>query len=160
MNEIFDYDQVAPELFGKNFLVARSIWFDPSFPERGFSIGGVITRVDVPDKDAFPLTMERIFVYVQFWGEDAEYLFRVRMVRIGFDEDGDAMEVHVGPDGQFKEFFMPTKRLVEVSSLEFVQQLAFPLSNVVFEEPATYEFQLYAHDRDEPIANERIEIRG
>lgn len=148
-----------PMLVGRHLIVTRSIWYDPKFPERGFSLGGVVTRMDVSE-DELPLRLSRLFVYAQLWGDDAEYRFRVRLVRIGIDDDGEPVEIQVGPNGVPVEYPMPGERSVEVSSLVFVQEVAYALTNLVFESAGTYEFQLFADDREEPVAAERMEIRS
>jgi hypothetical protein len=74
-------------------------------------------------------------------------------------EDDEEIEVHLGRNGEPREFPTPGQRSVPVSELEYINEIAFPIGPVPFVEPGTYEFQLWADGYDEPIAVERVLAR-
>jgi hypothetical protein len=146
-----------PNLFGRHLHVCRSVWFDNKQPEKGFSLGGLVAHLAIPEGWAFPLLIDKLFMYVQLWGDDAEYQFRIRLVRIESTED-EEREVDLGPNGEVREFMIPSKRLVDVSTLIFVQEVAFPIRNVYFPISGLYEFQLWAEGFETPVVSERINV--
>jgi len=120
---------------------------------------GVLAHFDLPDGVEYPLRYERLFVYLQLWGETGEYRFRIRLVRIeslGYDEE---MEVPLGIGGENKDFHSPFGRPFELTGLNYVDEMALPLESIRINDPGLYEFQLFAEGIDEPLARERILAR-
>jgi len=150
------------ELHVAHFLLCRKIWYNNTKPEEGFSLLGVLAHFDLPDGVEYPLRYERLFVYLQLWGETGEYRFRIRLVRIeslgylGYDE---AMEVPLGIGGENKDFHSPFGRPFELTGLNYVDEMALTLESIRINDPGLYEFQLFAEGIDEPLARERILAR-
>jgi hypothetical protein len=92
-------------------------------------------------------------------GETGEYRFRIRLVRIekqGYDEE---VEVPLGIGGVYKDFDSPFGRPFELTGLNYVDEMAFPIDALRINDPGLYEFQLFVEGMDEPIARERILAR-
>ena len=152
-------DEPEPELHGAVLLVCRSLWYDHRYPERGYGLAGMLTHFESPDGSDFPQRVERMFVYAQLWGTPGEYRLWVRLVRVdkvGYDEE---VEVQLGAGGQPRNFPMPTSRPMEISGLNFIDEVAFPIESVPFGDVGVYEFQLWSDVSAEAIARYRIQAR-
>jgi len=150
-----DYEDPA-ELRGVHLLTCRRIWFDNQKAEAGFGLAGIITHIVPPEGYQYPFRLDRVFVYSQLWGDAGEYRLRVRLVKIVTSEDDKEEEMHLGPNGNPREFPMPAQRPAVVTGLEYVEQVAFPIGPVPFREAGLYEFQLWADGIDQPISRERV----
>lgn len=148
-----------PKLHCPHLLLCRSIWFDASRPERGFSLGGVRTALAPSDRRQFPFGVERLFAYAQLWGEPGEYHLRIRVVRIKVDEYDEVVEVELGADEEPLEFRTPNNRPYEITGLNYVEEFALAVGPLVFPVPGVYEFQLWANDDEFPVARERVHVR-
>ncbi len=144
-------------LYCPHLLVCRSIWYDGRHTERGFSLGGIFTRV-VPDApEGFPYLLDRAFAYIQLSGDPGEYHLRIRLVRVepvGYDEE---VEVQLSADGRPREFGIPTQRPATLAGLVPVEEFAFPMESIPFPVSGTYEFQLWVDGIDYQVGRERIE---
>lgn len=149
----------APQLDAYAFLLGRAMWHNPALPVIAFGLNGITTDVVPADGMDFPFRTDRLFVYAQLFGDPGGYGLWVRLVRIERTEYDEEVEVQLGPDGEPREFPMPGTRPFEVSGLNFLDEIAFPLVRVLFAEAGVYEFQLWASGSDEPIASARVQAR-
>ena len=140
----------------RHLLICHHVWKSQDLPNAGFSLGGLLVHA-VPDI-GFPLWVDRLFLYAQVYGPTGEYQFVVRLVRIDDSGYGEEVETPLGDDGEHVEYVVP--RAFEVSGLNFVDEFALPMRRVVFEQPGVYEFQLFCHGSDDPIARERVQARA
>jgi hypothetical protein len=144
----------APELRGYVMLVARNLWHNAG----GFGVGGILTHIEPPEGMTFPFRLERVIVYAQLWGDPGEYVFRVRLVRIertGYDEEVES-EADVGTPWETP---LVTPRPLEVTGLNYLDEIAFPIFRVPVPETGVYEFQLWAEGIDQPVAFARVHAR-
>jgi len=148
-----------PELQGFHLLTHRTFWFDNRRPEAGFSIAGIYTHIEPPEGFSFPFRLDRVFVYFQLWGDPGIYRPRIRLVRVSITDDDEEEEIHLGTAGEPREFPMPPPHLVEITGLNYVDEVAFPIGPVPFREAGLYEFQLWADGVGSPIARERVLAR-
>ncbi|MGL6074196.1 MAG: hypothetical protein ACRC8S_08545 [Fimbriiglobus sp.] len=146
----------AQNLTADHMLICRNIWFDNRNPHMGFGLGGIYIHVEPPEGYSFPFRIDRMFIYVQLWGTVGEFRIRTRMVRIDYDPQEGEFEFHLGHQGLPREFPFPSPRMVSISGIEYVQQIAFPVGPVPFREPGVYEFQIWVDGIEEPVARERI----
>lgn len=152
-------DEPDARLHGAVLLVCRSIWFDRNRPDQGYGMAGILTHLEPPGGSDFPQRVERLFVYTQLWGVPGEYRLRMRLVRIesvGYD---DEEEVQLGEDDSPFEFGMPSPRPVEISGLNFLDEVAFPIFAIPIPEVGVYEFQLWVEGSDRPVGSYRIQAR-
>lgn len=145
----------APELRGHVMLVARNLWQNTG----GIGVGGILTHIEPPEGLDFPFRLERVIVYAQLWGDPGDYRFWIRLVKIETDEYDEEVEVQLGADGMPRQFPIPTQRPFEISGLNFLDELAFPIPAVPFADRGVYEFQLWAEGIDEPVARARVQAR-
>ena len=149
---------LTPQARGSVFLLGRAVWHDPAKPVNPFGLNGIITQIVPPEGMDFPYRVDRLFAYAQLSGDPGEYRLWVRLVRISqprYDEE----EVQLGIVGEPADFPMPGTRVFEISGLNFVDEIAFPIFRIEFPHPAVYEFQLWATGGDEPISRTRIQAR-
>lgn len=158
---ITDIDEPPPYqdpvgLHGVHLLTCRSIWYDPEKSEP-FALGGIYTHLDLPDGSAYPVRLNRMFVYFQLWGDPGEYQLRVRLVRIETDANNEEVEIQLGENAYPREFPLP--RICPITGLAYVEEFAYAIGHVPFGVAGIYEYQLWADGIDEPIARERILAR-
>jgi hypothetical protein len=147
-----------PNLRASHLLTCRSIWYDNFHPENGFSLGGIHANMVLPDGHEFPYKLERIFVYLQLWGDSGEYHLRIRLVKIESNEEDDFSQAALEKSGEHREFLLTTSRPVFLSGVEFAIELASGIGPVMFPESGVYEYQLFAEGIEEPIGRERVHI--
>lgn len=145
-----------PTVLCRHFLFSHTVWHDPAKPSE-FSLGRIIAQLQTPD-GIYPWAFARLFSFGQLYGTPGEYGFGIRLVGIaqsGYDEE---VEVPVDHNGRPMEW-RPSRPLV-ISGLDFVDPFAVPMTEVWFPSPGVYEFQLLLDGIDEPVARERIQLRG
>jgi hypothetical protein len=143
-----------PELFCRHWIGCRTFWQQPNSddPDGGYfySLGSLIISVWPPGGE-MPFYLPRIFFYAQLTGTPGEYTVRIRMVRVTIDDIGEEKET---PTEEFGPWDIP------VTGDRFAESYGFPLRNVPFNEAGVYEFQLWIDEFEDPLARERIEVRG
>lgn len=153
-----DDERDGPELFCRHLIICRNVWYDASKLDEGFSLGKLFVQASPKDGDEFPILVPRLFAFAQLYGSVGEYRLRVRLVRIDRTELGGEEEMQLGTNGDPLEY-VPI-RPFELTGLDFVEAIAIPMHDVGFARPAVFEFQLWVREGDEPLARERLEIRG
>jgi hypothetical protein len=148
-------------LLGGKLLTFRAVWYDHRKPEEGYTVSGIYTHVQPPEGFTFPFRLTRVFVYFQVWGDEGDYRFRIRLVRlVASDEnDGEEEEIHLGPNGNPLEYVMLSPRNFEVTGLNYVDEVAFPIGPVRSEVAGLYEYQVWADGIEDAIARERVLAR-
>jgi hypothetical protein len=137
-----------PALVCSRLLACEGVRYDADNPDTGCSLDGVIVHVRLP---RFPARVRRVCLFAQMHGTPGEYVLRVRLVRIGVDEDGDAVEAaQVAVFGPWE---------IELPGENYVECYGLVMTAVPFDEPSVYEFQLFADDQDGMLMNERVEAR-
>jgi hypothetical protein len=160
MNDETDDDFEPLQLFADKLVSFRAVWYDHRRPAYGYTLSGIYTHVEPPPGFTFPFRIPKVFIYFQVWGDIGEYRFRIRLVRLSPpNEDNETEDVQLGRHGEPREFPIPTLRPVEVTGLNYVDEIPFFLENVPFDTPGIYEYQLWAEGIDRPIARERIQAR-
>jgi hypothetical protein len=141
-----------PVLVCARLLACGHIDADLTDPDAGYSLRNVLVHVRPPAGSGFPFRVLRIWLFAQLYGTPGEYVLRVRMTRIGLDEDGDAVEV--GDPIEFGpwEIALP-------GDGNYLECVGVPLSDVLFTDPGVYEFQLWADGFEDILHTERIEAR-
>jgi len=145
-------------LHGVHLLTCRSLWHDAQRTDGAFGLAGIMTHIEPSEEASFPVSLNRVFVYVQLWGDAGEYTLRIRLVRVILEDD-DEVEVQIGMNDEPREYPLPSRRPVVVSGLNYVDELGFPIGPVAFPEPGLYEYQLIAEGIKSPIARERVLAR-
>lgn len=139
-------------VLGRHLPTCRSLWRSGRADE-SFHLAGIITHIEPPEGQSFRVTLDRVFVYVQLWGDQGEYFLRVRLVRVQVSDD-DEEEIQLAENDKPREVPIPSRRPVSLSGLTYVDELGFPIGPVGFREPGLYEYQLWADGIDEPVARE------
>ena len=117
-------------LHGVHLLTCLSLWRSGRADE-SFDLAGILTHIEPPEGRSFPVVLDRVFVYVQLWGDPGEYSLRVRLVRVRVSDD-DEEELQLGENDEPREFPLPSARTVELSGLNYVDELGFPIGPVPF----------------------------
>ena len=146
----FDADLPEPQLSCRHFLACHTIWYDAANPDAGWSLGRVIVHVRPADAGGYPFVVPRLFVFFQLFGATGEHLFRVELVRLEHDEEGNEVEstpIEFGP----WECQLPGEKLVE--------GFAVSLEDVPFGELGLYEFRLRVDGLEGLHATEQVEAR-
>lgn len=139
------------ELQCRHFLRCYTIWYNADRPDNRFSLGRVVVSITPSVEDDFPFTCPRLFAYGQLYGEEGEHTLWIRLVRIdleGYDGESE-IEIQIFP--RFR---------ILVTGEALVDEFGFTIKAIEFPEPGVYEFQLWADERTEPLACERIEARS
>lgn len=146
---------------GRHLITCRTLWYDPEKPEAAFGLAGLYAHIEPPEGSNFPQAFSRFFVYFQLWGDPGDYNLRLRLVRIATEGENEGEEIHLGADGQPREFPAPNRDPIpaSISGLNFVDEFALSIGPVVFPMAGLYEYQLWAEGLDEPIATERVQAR-
>ncbi len=140
-----------PSVFCRHLIICRSIWYDSTNPDQGYSLGRLVVSLEPLGEDNGPFIESRLFAFVQLFGVPSDYDVWMRLVRIELDEAGEEATVFVTDWGPW---------VWEITGLELVDSRGFELPRVPFGEPGLYEFQFWAEGLDQPIGWERVEVRA
>ena len=134
-------------LHARHLLVCREVLRDPFAPGAAYSLRGLVVFLQPNDDIGYPLAAESLVLFAQVFGDAGQYDFWVDLV---FVED-DGSESHVTTYGPMAASVRPG---------QFVEALTFPISNVPFPQPGIYEFRLRRDAVQEPLATERLLLKG
>ncbi len=76
-----------PHLVCSHLLACHTLWYDNTNADSGYSLGRVIVHVRPDDGGGFPFRLFRFFLFAQLHGTPAEYVVRVKLVRIEVDAE-------------------------------------------------------------------------
>jgi len=78
-----------PEVFCRHFIVCRTVWYDSSSADQGYSLGRLVVNLDpaIDGNDAG--VVPRLFAFVQLFGTPDDYDLNVRLVRVRVDAEGE-----------------------------------------------------------------------
>ena len=93
------FDDSAGDIWCRHLILCRVVWFDPSRPDDGFSLGKLLVQTRPPEGEPFPLMFDRLFLFTQMTGPSGAYTLRARLVRIGTTAYGEEVEEPVLRDG-------------------------------------------------------------
>lgn len=141
-----------PALYCARLLACGHIEADLTDPDAGYSLRNILVHVRPPAGFGFPFRASRVWLFAQLYGTPGEYVIRVRMTRIGVDDDGEAVEVGEPVEFRPRTIFLP-------GDGNYLECVGIPLANVSFSEPGVYEFQLWADGFEDILHTERIEAR-
>lgn len=135
-------------LYSRHLLVCSEVRYDPFAPGAAHSLRGLIVYLQPLDDIGFPLVAESLVLFAQLFGDAGRYTLSVDLV---FVDEGDDTERTVATFG-------PT--VVIVRPGQFVDSISMPLWNVPFPQPGVYEFRLRRDAVAEPLASERLLLKG
>jgi hypothetical protein len=145
-----DPEDSDPTVFCSHLLVCHTIWYDNTNVDSGCSLLRIVVHIRPSEGQAFPFRVRRLFLFAQLSGTSAEYLVRVRFLRIGIDDEGEETTTELQHYGPW-EVFIPGDNYAECFCL-LVENIPFPDEGV-------FEFQLWIDGFDEPLGRERIQAR-
>lgn len=117
-----------------------------SSPGAAFSLRGLIVSVQPHDDVGYPIIMEDLAVFAQFWGEQGEY--RIWLALYEIPDDGEP--VRVADHGLFS---------IRVRPGRFVEGLHMRLRKVPFPRAGLYEFRMGLDGGAEPLLTERLLLK-
>lgn len=94
-------------LHGVHLLTCRALWYDAQRTDGAFGLAGIMTHIEPSEEASFPVSLNRVFVYVQLWGDAGEYTLRIRLVRVILEDD-DEVEVQLGMNDEPREYPLPS----------------------------------------------------
>lgn len=142
-------DPTTPEVYCRQLLICRTIWYDATNPDDGCSLARVIVNIRPPAGVTGPFVVHRLFVFARLSGDIGDYTARVRLVRVEQDQDGEEV-------GHLLDEWGPSP--CPVTGFDLVETRIYVLSRVRFDGPGVYEFQLWLDELDGPVGWDRIRV--
>ena len=139
-----------PDIGCRYLLICRTIWYDPGRPDDGYSLGRIVVNIRPEGDGEVPFTVARLFAYIQLFGEPGEYDVSIHLVRLAWDELEGELPILLATWGPYR---------CPITGLDLVESHAFALSNVPFDETGVFEFRLRVDGIDDPLCQERLEVR-
>lgn len=137
-------DPDQPLLFARHLLVCRTMKYDLNEPDSPYTLSGIVTTFRPSDDGGYPVLVEDLYVYAQFWGDPGVHDLWIDLTRVDV-ETGDETEVTT-----FGPF------VLRVTAGRFVETRAWRLRYVPFPRAGLYEFQVRAAGYPDPLVDERI----
>lgn len=141
-----------PDIAARCLMVCREVVYDAGRPDAPYSLVGLTT--ELRPRGHFPLVLDApLDLYVEYFGPPDEYEVWVELVRLVYDEGNGVIldEVEVASYGPYVLTLKPDL---------FVQSRWYHLRKVPLNEPGLHEFRLRVAGVSEPLAVQRLFVRG
>ena len=136
-----------PEINFRHLLLCDEVQHNPLTPGKSYTLVGITNWLQPEVGFDYPLIVERLMVFAQYWGQRGEHRVRIDLYQVDIEDGNEAFVTTYG------------NLSLAVHGNDFVESRRWLLHQVLFEKHGLYEFRIFLDDEFDPIASERLLLR-